>query len=120
MKFTDSHEWIEINKDVAVVGITQYAQKELGDIVYIEFPQVGKTLRAGQEACVLESTKAAADIYAPLSGEVIAVNPQLQASVALINTYPQSEGWIFKMRLEPGQTEEFLLSQAEYEALIST
>ena len=114
MKFTDSHEWIYIKEGVGVVGITAYAQQELGEIVYIEFPKVGKLLKQGEEACVLESTKAAADIYAPLSGEVVEINMDLKESISKLNQSPQKEGWLFKIKLSKPQEEDALLEESEY------
>src|SRR5438105_5031307 len=99
MKFTDSHEWIRVDNGIATVGVSQFAQKELGDIVYVELPVVGKDVDAGQEITVLESTKAAADVYSPVTGTVMAINETLSSNPELINKSPESEGWIFKIRL---------------------
>src|ERR1700733_8978081 len=96
-KFSKSHEWIEIKGSTGTVGITNYAQKELGEIVYAELPKVGQLLRAGEEACVLESTKAAADVYSPLSGTVIAVNESVVKSPQTLNRDPESSAWLFKI-----------------------
>ena len=114
MKFTDSHEWIHIKEGMGVVGITAYAQQELGEIVYIELPKVGKVVRQGEEVCVLESTKAAADIYAPLSGEIIEINVSLKENVSTLNHSPQKEGWLFKIKLSKPQEEDGLLEESEY------
>jgi glycine cleavage system H protein len=103
MKFTESHEWIDIQGDVGVVGITEYAQKELGNIVYVELPRVGASVAAGDEAAVLESTKAAADVYSPVSGTIIEVNEKLAEAPELINLASQKEGWIFKIRFTNSQ-----------------
>lgn len=100
MKFTESHEWIEVAEDqVGTVGITEYAQHELGEIVYVELPQVGKEVKAGSEAAVLESTKAAADVYSPVSGTIVAINHDLSAHSELVNNSPQAKGWLFKLKL---------------------
>ena len=99
MKFAPSHEWIRVEKGIGTVGITDYAQSELGDIVYIELPSVGKAVQAGEEAVVLESTKAAADIYSPVSGEIVAVNESLIKDPQRINRSAEEEGWLFKIRL---------------------
>lgn len=104
MKFTETHEWIAIKDGIATVGITDHAQKELGDIVYVELPTVGKEVKKGQAAAVLESTKAAADVYAPVSGKIIEVNTSLKESSELVNTSPEKEGWIFKLS-EPNSKE---------------
>src|SRR5688500_16653619 len=103
MKFTESHEWIEVHSNVGVVGITDYAQKELDDIVYIELPKVGKHVKAGEEAAVLESTKAAADVYSPVSGTIIEVNQSLVTASELVNRSPEKEGWLFKIKLSDPQ-----------------
>lgn len=116
MRFTDSHEWITVEENIGKVGITDHAQKELGEIVYVQLPEVGEAVKAGQEVCVLESTKAAADIYAPVSGTVIAVNEALKKSPQNLN---QSETWLFQVELSnPSELEE-LLSPADYQNLIS-
>lgn len=101
MKFTESHEWIEHNSatNTATVGVTDYAQHELGEIVYVELPTVGKDVKAGGEAAVLESTKAAADVYAPVSGTIVEINSRLSASSELVNQSPENEGWLFKIKL---------------------
>jgi glycine cleavage system H protein len=114
MKFSPTHEWIAIEGDTATVGITDYAQKELGDIVYVELPKIGQELRSGGEACVLESTKAAADVYAPASGTVIAVNDVLKTRVELLNQASESEGWLFKMVLKDPIELDRLLDREAY------
>jgi glycine cleavage system H protein len=100
MHFTPSHEWIKIHDDIGTVGITLYAQKELGEVVYVELPTIGKKVKKGQELAVLESTKAAADIYAPVSGEIVEVNTELEDNCDRINSSPESEGWLCKIRLD--------------------
>jgi glycine cleavage system H protein len=115
MKFTDSHEWVTTD---GLVGITAHAQKELGDIVFVQLPEVGTKLTAGKEAAVLESTKAAADIYAPVSGAVIAVNEALQDNPSLLNTDPEKAGWLFKVTLEAPSELERLLNKEQYEELL--
>ncbi len=109
MKVTDSHEWIDVDdKGVATVGVTDHAQKELGDVVYVELPKVGALVKAGDATAVLESTKAAVDVYVPASGEVVAVNHRLQDEPYLINVSAQSEGWICRLRLTDPQELELL------------
>lgn len=98
-KYTESHEWIQVDGDVGTIGVTHFAQKELGDIVYVELPEVGKTVKAGQEAAVLESTKAAADVYSPVSGTIVEINTMLQSASETINRSPEADGWIFKVKL---------------------
>lgn len=120
MKFTDSHEWIEIEKEhVAVIGVTEYAQKELGDIVYVELPKLGKHVNAGQEAAVLESTKAAADVYSPVSGEITEINTKLTSAPEWINQSPQKEGWIFKVRLANPSEMDLLMDKEAYQAMLN-
>ena len=118
MKFTQSHEWIRIEGDTGTVGITDYAQKELGEVVYVELPPVGKKVKAGEEVAVLESTKAAADIYAPVSGEIVEINQKLGDFIHHINASAQKEGWLFKMRLSDRKELDQLLDSASYAQLI--
>lgn len=122
MKFTRTHEWILIEGDEGTVGITSYARKELGDVVYVELPPVGKKLKQGEEAVVLESTKAASDIYAPVSGTVTAVNENLAQEIQDVNNASEGKGWLFKMKIaDPSKTSqelEKLLTQEEYLALV--
>src|SRR5262245_478396 len=99
MKFTDQHEWIRVEGDVGTVGITDYASHQLGDIVYTELPSIGKILSKGAEAAVVESVKAASEVYAPVSGEVIEINPALASQPDLVNKDPMGAGWFFKIKL---------------------
>lgn len=99
MKFTETHEWIEVQGEIGIIGVTDYAQKELGDIVYIELPKVGKFVKAGEVAAVLESTKAAVDVYSPASGNIEEVNIALSEKPELINQSPEKEAWLFKVKL---------------------
>lgn len=117
-KFTPSHEWIHVEDNIGTVGITAHAQKELGEIVYVELPKVGKQVKVGEEAVVLESTKAAADIYSPVSGEVIAINEALQTEVNLLNRSPEREGWLFKVAIEDPEELNLTLDPQAYLALI--
>jgi glycine cleavage system H protein len=119
MRFTESHEWILIDGDKGTVGITEYAQKELGEIVYIELPKVGQQVKMGEEVCVLESTKAAADVYAPVSGKIIAVNEGLQKKPSSINQSAQSSGWLFQIEISHPKECEHLLSASKYHSLVS-
>ena len=119
MKFTDSHEWIEMETaEIGRIGITTYAQKELGDIVYVELPILQKTINAKQEAAVLESTKAAADIYSPVSGTIVEVNAKLNQHPELINQSAEQEGWIYKIRLSDPSELDQLMDQAAYQAML--
>jgi glycine cleavage system H protein len=118
MKYTPSHEWITEEQDALIVGITQYAQKELGEIVYVQLPSVGTFLQKGEEAAVLESTKAASDVYSPVAGEVIEKNTSLERDPKEINFSPEDLGWLFKLRKMDLSQEEGLLSQQEYDQMI--
>lgn len=118
MKYTDSHEWVKIEGHIGMVGITKYAQKELGEVVHIELPKVDTVVEAGQEVAVLESTKAAADIYSPVSGKIVAINEQLKKDLSLINRYPEGEGWLFKIKLEDARELEELHDEKSYSRLI--
>lgn len=113
MKFTESHEWVtqDPKTNIATVGVTNFAQRELGDIVYVELPTVGKEVRAGAEAAVLESTKAAADVYAPVSGSIVEVNTRLSNTSELINQSPEKDGWIFKIKMSNPAELNALLDQ---------
>jgi len=114
--YTKEHEWISVEGDTATVGITDFAQGQLGDIVFVEVPSAGTQVTQGGEAAVVESVKAASDVYAPVSGEVIEGNPALEDDPSLVNTAAESEGWFFKLRLsDPGQLEG-LMSADEYKA----
>lgn len=114
MKYTESHEWINVNQDIGTIGVSEHAQKELGDIVYVELPMVGKTIKAGQEGAVLESTKAAADVYSPVSGTIVEVNELLREKSELINHSPEKDGWIFKVQLSNPAELNQLMSSEEY------
>lgn len=116
--FSESHEWIQVNNHVGTVGITHYAQHELGEIVHIELPKVGQTVRMGQETCVLESTKAAADVYAPVSGKIIAVNEALRAHPDLINKTAETTGWLFRIELSHPKDLDHLLNEQQYKKLV--
>ncbi len=119
MKYTDTHEWIQQNEDIGILGITQFAREELGEIVYIQLPEVGFQVKAGEEIAVLESTKAAADIYSPISGRVIAVNTKLQNSIDEMNSLPESEGWLVQIYIENPEELTHLLSEEDYLRLIT-
>lgn len=114
MKFTETHEWIEVEGDVGTVGVSNHAQGELGDIVYVELPKVGKAVRAGEEAAVLESTKAAADVYSPVSGTITEVNRALEQASELVNRSAEGEGWLFKIKLSNPKELQGLLEPSAY------
>ena len=118
--FTKDHEWIRVDGDTATVGISDHAQEALGDIVFAEVPEAGRRLSKGQEAAVVESVKAASDVYAPLSGEVVEGNQALADDPSLINSDPQGEGWFFKLKLDnPGELEG-LMDEAAYRDWVKT
>lgn len=118
MKYSETHEWVEVTADVGTVGISDHAQKELGDIVYAELPKVGKQVSAGGEVAVLESTKAAADIYSPVSGTIVEVNQKLSTDSGLINTSPEKDGWIYKIKLSQPSEVNKLMDREKYLAQI--
>jgi len=114
LKYTKEHEWIRVEGETGTIGITDHAQRELTDIVYVEPPEIGSDVTAGKECAVVESVKAASDIYAPVSGEVLEENKVLADKPELVNQDPYGKGWLFKVRLsDPGQLED-LLSAEEY------
>jgi glycine cleavage system H protein len=116
--FTEDHEWIRVEGGVATVGITNYAQEQLGDLVFVELPEVGRVLKKGDAAVVVESVKAASDVYAPVDGEITDVNSSLSSEPALVNSAATGDGWLWKMKLtDQGQLSD-LLDEAGYKALI--
>ncbi len=118
IKYTKEHEWLRIEGDVGTIGITDHAQEQLGDLVFIELPEIGKTLDKGDEAAVVESVKAASEVYAPVAGEVIEVNEALNDNPAAINSDAMGAGWMFKVRLSnPGELDA-LLDEGAYKALV--
>ncbi len=119
LRFTKDHEWVRLDGDIAVIGITDHAQSQLGDIVYVELPKIGDRLERGKEAAVVESVKAASEVYAPISGEVVAVNEALGADPAKVNADPLGEGWFLKLRpLDPYELDG-LLDGPAYEAFVA-
>jgi glycine cleavage system H protein len=114
--FTKEHEWIRVEGDTATVGITDFAQAQLGDVVFVEVPSEGTQLRKGKEAAVVESVKAASDVYAPVSGEVIEGNQALVDDPALVNSAAESDGWFFKLRLSDTAELDGLMGADEYKA----
>lgn len=120
MKYSQSHEWITVNGKVGTVGVSQFAQKELGDIVYVELPEVGSQVKKGDEIAVLESTKAAADVYTPVSGKVVAVNQDLNEAPELINQDPEGTGWIYQIELSQQAELEPMLTAEAYQQRVQT
>jgi glycine cleavage system H protein len=120
LQYAPTHEWLRLDGADGTVGITDHAQAELTDVVYVELPKVGAQVTAQQQVCVVESVKAASDIYSPVSGTITAVNDALSSNPALINTDPFGEGWIFKIRIEAGEEIEELKSPAQYREQIGS
>ena len=116
--FTDEHEWIDVEGDTATVGITDYAQEQLGDIVFVELPAVGTMLDKSGDAAVVESVKAASDVYAPISGEVTEANGALEDDPALVNTSPEEDGWFFRMAIGDKAELEGLMDDKGYKAFV--
>ena len=118
IKFTNDHEWVEVDGDIAIVGITNYAQEQLGDVVFIELPETGDTIDQGDETGVIESVKAASEVYAPVSGEIIEVNDALADDPALANSSAEADGWMYKIKLsDPDQLDE-LMDKGAYDAYV--
>lgn len=117
--FTDEHEWVDVSGDIATVGITDYAQGQLGDIVFVELPEEGKAFAKGDDAAVVESVKAASDVYAPVSGEVVEANAALVDDPALVNSEPEEEGWFFKLRLTDTSELAGLMDEAAYKDFVA-
>ena len=113
-KYTKEHEWVEVDGDTATVGITNHAQESLGDIVFIDLPTVGKEVKSNEELCVIESVKAASDIYAPIDGEVIEINNNLNDDASIVNQDPEKDGWIFKMKISDLSQYNNLMTLDEY------
>ena len=118
--FTEDHEWIEIDGDVATVGITEYAQEQLGDIVFVEVPDEGRELAKGDEAAVVESVKAASDVYSPVGGTVLEGNPALDEDPALVNTSPEEDGWFFRLTIADEGELDGLMTEAKYKEFVAT
>jgi glycine cleavage system H protein len=120
IRFTQDHEYVRIEGDVGVIGITDYAQAQLGDVVYVELPDVGKKVSKGDEAAVVESVKAASEVYAPVSGEVIAVNTALPETPAKVNEAPLKDGWFLKIKLSKPEELSALMDEKQYKDYIGT
>lgn len=118
IRFTKDHEWVRLDGAAATIGITDHAQQALGDLVFVELPEPGREVAADEAVAVVESVKAASDVYAPLTGRVTAVNPALADDPALVNRDPGGEGWFFKLELADPAAFDALLDQAAYDALI--
>lgn len=118
LKYTKEHEWVRISGESAVVGITDYAQGELGDIVFVELPAVGAKIQAGESMGTIEAVKAVSDLYAPVSGEVLELNPELETNSEIVNKDPYGKGWMLKIKLSELKETEALLDEAAYRELI--
>ena len=118
LKYTDDHEWVSVKDDVAIIGITDFAQSELGDIIFVEFPDTGMSINQKDSVGTLEAVKTVADIYSPVTGEVIEVNDNLESSPELINEDPYVEGWILKIKISNKDELDGLLSNSDYEKMI--
>jgi glycine cleavage system H protein len=119
LKFTEEHEWLRIDGDTAVVGITDFAQSQLGDLVFVELPKVGAAVKKGDPVAVVESVKVASDVYAPVDGEIVEVNQAVVGEPQLVNTDPMGKGWFFKVKLSALAQLDGMKTEAEYQALVS-
>jgi len=120
MRFTKDHEWVELDGDVATVGITAYAAEQLGDVVFVEVPEVGRTVKAGDGFAVVESVKAASDVYAPISGEVVEANSAVADAPETVNAAPEAAGWFARLKVaDPAEIEQ-LMDRAAYETYLQT
>ncbi|MFK8034915.1 MAG: glycine cleavage system protein GcvH [Hyphomicrobiales bacterium] len=117
--FTEEHEWLRVDGDVATVGITNHAQEQLGDLVFVDLPTIGKTVEQGDDVVVVESVKAASDVYAPASGEIVEVNESLSGDASIVNSGAEGEGWLYKMKLSNLVELEQLMDKAAYDASIA-
>jgi glycine cleavage system H protein len=118
VRYTDQHEWVSLDGDIATVGITKHAAEQLGDVVFVEVPEVGRKVGAGGEAAVVESVKAASDVYSPVSGEVTAGNEAIAAEPAKVNEDPEGEGWFFKLKGVKADEFAKLMTRAQYDAFV--
>ena len=120
MHFTKDHEWVKVDGDIATIGISKHAAEALGDVVFVEVPEVGKTVTKGDSVAVVESVKAASDVYAPVSGEVVEANGALSGAPETVNADAEGEGWFAKIKLSDGSATEGLMDQAAYDQYLTT
>jgi glycine cleavage system H protein len=120
IRFTDQHEWVRLDGEIATIGISDYAQEQLGDVVFVELPEVGKELAVGDEAAVVESVKAASEVYTPVSGEVIDVNSDLEATPAGVNEDALGDGWFIKLRISDPSELDKLMDEAAYAEFVES
>ena len=118
LKFTEDHEWLRIEGGVATVGITEYATEQLGDVVFVELPEAGTKFEAGDAAAVVESVKAASDLYAPLAGEIVEANAAIVDDPAIVNSDPMGKGWFFKLKLTDPSAADALMDEDAYKELV--
>lgn len=119
MKFSKDHEWVTVEGNVATIGITEHAQSQLGDVVFVELPKLGRKVAANESAAVVESVKAASEVYVPVSGEVVAVNDDLSGDPALVNRAAETEGWFMKVKLANAKELDGLMDKAAYDAFVA-
>jgi glycine cleavage system H protein len=119
LRFTRDHEWVRLDGDLAIVGITDYAQSQLGDVVYVELPEIGHRVEKGKEAAVVESVKAASEVYAPVSGSVTEINEMLTTDPATVNADPMGDGWFIKLRLDDPKELDSLMDEEGYRRFIA-
>jgi glycine cleavage system H protein len=117
-KYTKDHEWIDVDGDIGTVGITDHAQEQLGELVYVEVPEVGANLEQGDEACVVESVKAASEVYSPCSGEIVEVNEDLADAPTTVNDHAEGDGWLFKIKLSDMTELDEFMDEAEYKEFL--
>jgi glycine cleavage system H protein len=120
IRYTKDHEWIRLDGEIGTVGISEYAQAQLGDVVYVELPPVGKKVGRGDEAAVVESVKAASEVYAPVAGEVIEVNGELDGTPAIVNEDAEGQGWFLKLQVANVADVEALMTEEQYQAFLET
>jgi len=117
--YTDEHEWLSVDGNTAIVGITNYAQEQLGDLVFVELPEIGKVVAKGDDTVVVESVKAASDVYAPIDGEITEVNDKLDGDPSLVNNSAEGDGWLFKMTVGDASQLEGLMDKTAYDAMVA-
>jgi glycine cleavage system H protein len=120
IRYTNDHEWIRLDGDIGTVGISDYAQTQLGDVVYVELPPVGKKIAKGDEAAIVESVKAASEVYAPVAGEVVAINADLEGAPATVNEDAEGRGWFLKLKVADVAAVETLMDEEQYKAFLET
>ncbi|MDE0058973.1 MAG: glycine cleavage system protein GcvH [Defluviicoccus sp.] len=120
LRYSEEHEWVRVEGDIAVIGISDYAQDQLGDVVFVELPEPGLAVAQGDEAAVVESVKAASEVYAPVSGEVVEVNEPLADDPGLVNREPTGGGWFLKVRMSDPEEVDALLDESAYRSFVST